>query len=142
MSTTRSNWGNWQQPCASYTPYHQEGLYLRLGKWRWSTPGKSVLIALRVLRSRPQSWPEKLLAEIRRPALCHNDLVHSNIIDGDPVRLIDWEYSAVGDPYFDLAIVVRHHQLKADRVEIFPRRLFRNTWERTFFQAGRFLPSL
>ena len=62
---------------------------------------------------------EKLLSEIRRPALCHNDLVHSNIIDGDPVRLIDWEYSAVGDPYFDLAIVVRHHQLKADRVEIF-----------------------
>jgi len=62
---------------------------------------------------------ESLWSEIRRPALCHNDLVHSNIIDGEPVRLIDWEYSAVGDPYFDLAIVVRHHQLKADRVEIF-----------------------
>jgi len=62
---------------------------------------------------------ENLLSEIKRPALCHNDLVHSNIIDGEPVRLIDWEYSAVGDPYFDLAIVVRHHQLKADRVETF-----------------------
>ena len=62
---------------------------------------------------------ESLWSEIRRPALCHNDLVHSNIIDGEPVRLIDWEYSAVGDPYFDLAVVVRHHQLKADRVEIF-----------------------
>jgi len=62
---------------------------------------------------------EKLLSETRRPALCHNDLVHSNIIGGEPVRLIDWEYSAVGDPYFDLAIVVRHHQLKADRVEHF-----------------------
>ena len=62
---------------------------------------------------------EKLLSETRRPSLCHNDLVHSNIIDGEPIRLIDWEYSAVGDPYFDLAIVVRHHQLKADRVETF-----------------------
>lgn len=62
---------------------------------------------------------EKLLSETRRPALCHNDLVHSNIIGGETVRLIDWEYSAVGDPYFDLAIVVRHHQLKADRVEHF-----------------------
>jgi thiamine kinase-like enzyme len=62
---------------------------------------------------------QKLLSEIRRPALCHNDLVHSNIIGGETVRLIDWEYSAVGDPYFDLATVVRHHQLKADRVEHF-----------------------
>jgi aminoglycoside phosphotransferase (APT) family kinase protein len=62
---------------------------------------------------------EKLLSETGRPALCHNDLVHSNIIGGETVRLIDWEYSAVGDPYFDLATVVQHHQLKADRVEIF-----------------------
>jgi aminoglycoside phosphotransferase (APT) family kinase protein len=61
---------------------------------------------------------EKLSSETGRPALCHNDLVHSNIIGGETVRLIDWEYSAVGDPYFDLAIVVQHHQLKADRVEI------------------------
>ena len=62
---------------------------------------------------------EKLLSETRRPALCHNDLVHSNMIGDQTVRLIDWEYAAVGDPYFDLAIVVRHHQLKADRVEDF-----------------------
>ena len=62
---------------------------------------------------------EKLLSETRRPALCHNDLVHSNIIGGETVRLIDWEYSAVGNPYFDLATVVRHHQLNADRVEYF-----------------------
>ncbi len=62
---------------------------------------------------------KRLLSETRRPALCHNDLVHSNVMDGETVRLIDWEYSAVGDPYFDLAIVVRHHQLKADRVEKF-----------------------
>ncbi len=62
---------------------------------------------------------EKLLSETRRPALCHNDLVHSNIIGGGIVRLIDWEYSAVGAPYFDLATVVQHHQLKTDRVEIF-----------------------
>jgi thiamine kinase len=43
--------------------------------------------------------------------LCHNDLVHRNIIGCDPVRLIDWEYAGVGDPFFDLATVVRHHDL-------------------------------
>ena len=25
--------------------------------------------------------------------------------------LIDWEYAALGDPWFDLALVVEHHQL-------------------------------
>jgi len=58
-----------------------------------------------------------LLAQIGRhaatPALCHNDLVAENMLE--PVEgallLIDWEYAAVGDPYFDLAVVVRHHGL-------------------------------
>jgi len=44
-------------------------------------------------------------------ALCHNDLAHANIIGSNPVRLIDWEYAAMGDPLFDLAVVVRYHQL-------------------------------
>lgn len=55
----------------------------------------------------------QLLAPGHRRSLCHNDLVYSNIIGSDPVRLIDWEYAAVGDPLFDLAVVVRHHQLPA-----------------------------
>jgi aminoglycoside phosphotransferase (APT) family kinase protein len=53
----------------------------------------------------------QLLAPGHRRSLCHNDLVYSNIIGSRPVRLIDWEYAAVGDPLFDLAVVVRHHQL-------------------------------
>ncbi len=53
----------------------------------------------------------QLLAPGYHRSLCHNDLVYSNIIGSDPVRLIDWEYAAVGDPLFDLAVVVRHHQL-------------------------------
>jgi thiamine kinase len=57
----------------------------------------------------------QLLAPGHRRSLCHNDLVYSNIIDSEPVRLIDWEYAAVGDPLFDLAVIVRHHHLP-DRV--------------------------
>ena len=43
--------------------------------------------------------------------LCHNDLVHTNLVGRGPVRLIDWEYAAIGDPCFDLALVIRHHDL-------------------------------
>jgi thiamine kinase len=46
------------------------------------------------------------------PALCHNDLVCRNILSGERgVWLIDWEYAGTGDPYFDLAVVVQHHDL-------------------------------
>ena len=81
---------------------------------------------------------EKLLSEIRRPALCHNDLIHSNIIGGGTVRLIDWEYSAVGDPYFDLATVVQHHQLKADRVEILLGAYFGTVGKENFSRLEAF----
>jgi thiamine kinase-like enzyme len=34
---------------------------------------------------------------------CHNDLLAANFIDdGGAVRIIDWEYAAMGDPFFDL----------------------------------------
>ena len=41
--------------------------------------------------------------------MCHNDPVCHNILEGDSLALIDWEYSAVGDRYFDLAVVLQHH---------------------------------
>jgi len=54
------------------------------------------------------------------PCLCHNDLVCTNIIesqepvDGEQLILIDWEYAAVGDPFFDLATVAEHHRFDRD----------------------------
>ena len=81
---------------------------------------------------------EKLLSETRRPALCHNDLVHGNIIGGETVRLIDWEYAAVGDPYFDLAIVVRHHQLKANRIANFLDAYFGTPGKKHFSRLDAF----
>lgn len=37
--------------------------------------------------------------------LCHNDLNPKNILFLDDVKLIDWEYAACNDRYFDLAAV-------------------------------------
>jgi thiamine kinase len=45
------------------------------------------------------------------PCLCHNDVVCANVIAGDRLYLVDWEYAARGDPFFDLATIVRHHAL-------------------------------
>ncbi|MFT5140101.1 MAG: thiamine kinase [Lysobacterales bacterium] len=57
----------------------------------------------------------QLLAKSRqlqdRSCLCHNDLLNHNILESDKVMLIDWEFAGMGDPWFDLAIVVQHHGL-------------------------------
>ncbi|MDP9064962.1 MAG: phosphotransferase [Pseudomonadota bacterium] len=37
------------------------------------------------------------------PALCHGDLHRDNVIVGDELRLVDWEYAHVSDAYWDLA---------------------------------------
>ncbi len=42
-------------------------------------------------------------AEAWGPVLCHNDLYGPNfLVRGDEMRLIDWEYAAMGDPACDI----------------------------------------
>jgi len=50
--------------------------------------------------------------------LCHNDLTCANIIEGQGLTLIDWEYAAIGDPLFDLATIVEHHRFNAVEEEV------------------------
>lgn len=50
--------------------------------------------------------------------LCHNDPVAANFIaTPDGLRLIDWEYAALGDPWFDLAVYAAHHRLAPEGEE-------------------------
>jgi len=65
----------------------------------------------RSILSRAEKLAQQLAADSTAPALCHNDLVCQNVLEGERLMLIDWEYAGIGDPYFDLAVVVRHHDL-------------------------------
>jgi thiamine kinase-like enzyme len=43
---------------------------------------------------------------------CHNDLLNANFIDdGRRIRIIDWEYAGMGDPFFDLGNFSINHEL-------------------------------
>ena len=42
---------------------------------------------------------------------CHNDVVAENIISGKTLILIDWEYACDNDPRFDLASLIRYHDM-------------------------------
>jgi thiamine kinase-like enzyme len=46
---------------------------------------------------------------------CHNDLLSANLIDdGERVRIVDWEYAGMGDPFFDLANFSINHDFDPD----------------------------
>ncbi len=46
---------------------------------------------------------------------CHNDLLNANFIhDGTRLRIVDWEYAGMGDPFFDLGNFSINHELDAD----------------------------
>jgi thiamine kinase-like enzyme len=40
-------------------------------------------------------------AFVLRP--CHNDLLNENFLYDGQIRILDWEYAGMGDPFFDLA---------------------------------------
>src|SRR6478672_10390980 len=47
---------------------------------------------------------------------CHNDLLNANFIDdGSRIRIVDWEYAGMGDPYFDLGNFSINHELDGDQ---------------------------
>jgi thiamine kinase-like enzyme len=46
---------------------------------------------------------------------CHNDLLNANFIDdGQRIRIVDWEYAGMGDPFFDLGNFSANHGLSPD----------------------------
>src|SRR6476646_10413799 len=50
---------------------------------------------------------------------CHNDLLNANFIDdGARIRIIDWEYAGMGDPFFDLGNFSINHELTPHEDEI------------------------
>jgi thiamine kinase-like enzyme len=56
------------------------------------------------------------LAAPLEPRPCHNDLLNANFIDdGTRIRIVDWEYAGMGDPFFDLGNFSINHELTADQ---------------------------
>jgi thiamine kinase-like enzyme len=63
-------------------------------------------------------WAQAVAARIEAargplvPVPCHNDLLNANFIDdGAAIRIVDWEYAGMGDPFFDLANFSVNHEL-------------------------------
>ena len=46
--------------------------------------------------------------------LGHNDLLNANFLFDDRLRIVDWEYAGMSDPFFDLANVSVNNGFSVD----------------------------
>lgn len=78
-----------------------------------------------------QNYENKILKEVRKifaktpMTLCHNDLVKDNLLfKFNDVVIIDWEYAAMNNPYFDLASFISENNLSEEQENFFLSKYF------------------
>jgi thiamine kinase-like enzyme len=65
---------------------------------------------------------EAAIGPLHQPRPCHNDLLASNFIDdGRTIWILDWEYAAMGDPFFDLGNFAVNQSLDEEQCELLLR---------------------
>jgi thiamine kinase-like enzyme len=68
---------------------------------------------------------EQALVHVTSLKPCHNDLLASNFIDdGRSIWILDWEYAAMGDIFFDLGNFSVNQSLNEEQCEMLLRYYF------------------
>ncbi|HJT55661.1 MAG TPA: choline kinase family protein [Ktedonobacteraceae bacterium] len=68
---------------------------------------------------------EQAIGSAAEPKPCHNDLLASNFIDdGHTIWILDWEYAAMGDIFFDLGNFSVNQSLNEEQCELLLRFYF------------------
>jgi len=73
------------------------------------------------LGPRAQAIAAEIEGSTNRHCLCHNDVHYLNVVDSGELRLLDWEYAGIGEPYFDLASVAVYQDLSLEEREVLLR---------------------
>jgi thiamine kinase-like enzyme len=89
-----------------FDPFRVVEAYRRTAKEH----GAAIPAAYAEASRRAETIERRRRAEPLRP--CHNDLLNANFIDdGSRLRIVDWEYAGMGDPFFDLGNFAANHEL-------------------------------
>ena len=94
-----------------FVPYRIGEAYRALAMER----GVPIPAAYDVARGRIRRIETTFLHDPVEMRPCHNDLLNANFIDdGRRIRIVDWEYAGMGDPFFDLGNFSVNHGLSPD----------------------------
>jgi len=98
--------------------------FLDVGKkadyyWRQLADDCELTQSLQSLKPQIDNYIAQASQRNSDPVLCHNDLTIENLLLGNDGKLhaLDWEYAAMGDAFFDLAVIVEEHQLNPSEAQ-------------------------
>ena len=95
------------------------------------------------------SWIESKIRQVETalrqdpytPTPCHDDLLNLNFLDEHgEVRILDWEYSGMGDIFFDLGNFSHHHALTDDEINLLLHAYFGVVTPKHFARLKLMLP--
>ncbi|WP_346838137.1 choline kinase family protein [Microbulbifer sp. SAOS-129_SWC] len=88
--------------------------------WRSIDEGADFYTELRALEQKVQRHIAGAKSLNNGACLCHNDLLMTNLIvaENEILYAIDWEYAAMGDPFYELAVIVEEHRLDKRQQEL------------------------
>jgi len=103
-------------PVASHLDVHKKVA----NYWRAIDSKAEFTPELRALAEQVNSHIERATALSDGVYLCHNDLLLENLIVADDGQLyaIDWEYAAMGDAFYELAVVIDGHGLNESQQQL------------------------
>lgn len=61
--------------------------------------------------------------------LCHNDLLATNILCGEQMYFLDWEFAGVNSPLFELTVLCRGNRLTAEQQQQVLASYFDQDWQ-------------
>lgn len=118
--------GTHRKRLARYDLHHLALTVYKLHKLRFRAhrfnPRRSLVIKGKKLRNAVRCAERSANDDV----LSHNDLNPLNILFGNRVKVIDWEYASINDRYFDLASVCEEFRLKRADEIYFLKRYFRH----------------
>jgi thiamine kinase-like enzyme len=103
---------------------------------------RSIAVANEVELPADFEWARALAARLKSAtgfsitAPCHCDLLCANLIDGETLRIVDWEYAGMSDPRCDLADLCAFNGLSADARAILLSKYYGSPDQRTLLSVN------
>ena len=96
-------------PVAPFDPLGLADAYLLAARRRRPAPEPAAVAQAEAVRGRLAAAVERVAAAGRPAALAHGDLIHTNLLQGARLWLLDFEYAQRADPLYDAGCVLAYY---------------------------------
>jgi len=96
-------------PVAPFDPLGLAGTYIAAAPRRAAPAWLAARADCERVLAKLTAAVQQVTAAGRRPAIVHGDLMHTNLLQGECLWLLDFEYAQVADPLYDVGCVLAYY---------------------------------